>query len=93
MSTREFLDYESMENHRENFDRLFDVHARDYLDKKSDISQSLFADIAAKLQYETERAMVLLAKDIYEKTSSKNLCLAGGVALNINANSCILAET
>lgn len=93
MSTREFLDYDSMDNHRENFDALFAIQSQDYEDKESDMSRSIFIHIAAKLQYETERAMVYLAQQLYKKTSTKNLCLAWGVALNICANSCIRAET
>ncbi len=43
-------------------------------------------DIAASLQKVTEEIMVGLAKHAREVTGSKNLCLAGGVALNCVAN-------
>ena len=44
------------------------------------------ADIAAALQKITEEIVLELAHDLYRRTKSKNLCLAGGVALNCVAN-------
>ncbi len=49
-------------------------------------------DIAASLQAVTEDAMVALAASARAATGSRNLCLAGGVALNCVANSQILAR-
>lgn len=46
-------------------------------------------DIAYVVQRETENAMLNLAKYAVEKTGCKNLCLAGGVALNCKANGLI----
>lgn len=46
-------------------------------------------DIAFAVQKETERAMLNLAKYAVEKTGCKNLCIAGGVALNCKANGLI----
>ncbi len=46
-------------------------------------------NIAYAVQKETERAMLNLAKYAVEKTGCKNLCLAGGVALNCKANGLI----
>ena len=43
-------------------------------------------DIAASIQKVTEDIIVKLAEDIKIKTNQKNLCLAGGVALNCVAN-------
>ena len=43
-------------------------------------------DIAAALQEVTEKILIDLANHIYTITKSKNLCLAGGVALNCVAN-------
>src|SRR5208283_3061925 len=40
----------------------------------------------------TEEIMLLLARHAREVTGSKNLCLAGGVALNCVANGLILRE-
>ena len=47
-------------------------------------------DIAASLQKITEEAMLGICKYAREITGSKNLCLAGGVALNCVANGEIL---
>ena len=49
-------------------------------------------DIAASIQKVTEEIMISLAKSIREEYGIKNLCLAGGVALNCVANGKILQE-
>ena len=49
-------------------------------------------DIAASIQAVTEEVMLRLARSIRLETGMKNLCLAGGVALNCVANGKILAE-
>lgn len=51
-----------------------------------------FADIAASVQRLTEEVMLQLAEQISKRTGSKNLCLAGGVALNSVANGRIVRE-
>jgi carbamoyltransferase len=43
-------------------------------------------DLAASIQAVTEDIVIKLAKDIRRTTRQKNLCLAGGVALNCVAN-------
>ena len=43
-------------------------------------------DLAASIQHVTEEIIVNLAKGIAKETGEKNLCLAGGVALNCVAN-------
>ena len=49
-------------------------------------------DIAASVQRVTDEVMLQMAKHIGQQTGSKNLCLAGGVALNCVANGKILRE-
>ena len=49
-------------------------------------------DIAASIQKVTEDIMIKLSKSIREEYNIKNLCLAGGVALNCVANGKILKE-
>lgn len=49
-------------------------------------------DIAASLQEVTEEIMLKTARHIRKITSMKNLCLAGGVALNCVGNGKILKE-
>ena len=49
-------------------------------------------DIAASIQKITEEIMIKLAKAVRKEFNIKNLCLAGGVALNCVANGKILKE-
>ena len=49
-------------------------------------------DIAASIQNVTEKIMIKIAKAIRKEFNIKNLCLAGGVALNCVANGKILQE-
>jgi carbamoyltransferase len=52
-----------------------------------------YADIAASIQAVTEEAMLGLARRARTLSGSDNLCLAGGVALNVLANARILRES
>lgn len=47
-------------------------------------------DIAATLQAELEKTALMLVEQLYKQTGYKNLCLAGGVALNCKMNSALL---
>ena len=49
-------------------------------------------DIAASIQAVTEEAMLRTARHVHAETGMRNLCLAGGVALNCVANGRILRE-
>ena len=49
-------------------------------------------DLAASVQAVTEEIVIKLAKAIKNSTGQKNLCLAGGVALNCVANGKLLRE-
>jgi carbamoyltransferase len=49
-------------------------------------------DIAASIQWVTEEIMLRAANHLHKETGSKNLCLAGGVALNCVGNGRILRE-
>jgi len=51
-----------------------------------------YADIAASIQLVTEEAVLSLARQAHARTGSKNLCMAGGVALNSVANGRLLRE-
>jgi carbamoyltransferase len=72
----------------EKFARLFGKPAR-----KSDepLTQD-HMDLAASLQQVTEEVVLRLARSIRKETGAKNLCLAGGVALNCVANGKVLRE-
>ncbi len=49
-------------------------------------------DLAASIQKVTEDVVLLIAKHLRKETGSRNLCLAGGVALNCVANGRLLRE-
>ena len=49
-------------------------------------------DLAASVQRVTEDIVIKLAKGIAKETGEKNLCLAGGVALNCVVNGLLLRE-
>lgn len=49
-------------------------------------------DMAASIQKVTEKIMLRMARFAHEQTGMKNLCLAGGVALNCVGNGQILRE-
>jgi len=71
------------------FDTLFGQKPRN--PNKEKITQ-FHMDIAASIQKVTEEVMIKLAKSIRKEYNIKNLCLAGGVALNCVANGKILKE-
>jgi carbamoyltransferase len=49
-------------------------------------------DIAASIQSVTEEIVLKMARHVYDETHLKNLCMAGGVALNCVANGRVLRE-
>ena len=49
-------------------------------------------DLAASVQAVTEEVVIKLARGVAKQTGQKNLCLAGGVALNCVANGKLLRE-
>ncbi|AYZ64674.1 hypothetical protein EGY31_15125 [Burkholderia multivorans] len=49
-------------------------------------------DLAASVQAVTEEVVLRLARTIHRETGERNLCLAGGVALNCVANGRLLRE-
>ncbi len=49
-------------------------------------------DIARSIQAVTEDIVLAIARSVHKETGQKNLCLAGGVALNCVANGRILRE-
>jgi carbamoyltransferase len=52
----------------------------------------LYADIAASVQHVTEELLLGAARNVQRQTGMKNLCLAGGTALNSVANTRLLRE-
>ena len=72
----------------EKFDRLFGGPPRR---AESTLTQKEM-DLAASIQLVTEDIVIKLARGIAKSTWQKNLCLAGGVALNCVANGKLLRE-
>ena len=70
------------------FAALFGAPARR---SESEISQR-HMNLAASIQVVTEEIIVKIAKGISKETGQRNLCLAGGVALNCVANGVLLRE-
>jgi carbamoyltransferase len=72
----------------EKFDALFGGPPRK---AESQVTQREM-DLAASIQVVTEDVIIKLAKGIAKSSGQKNLCLAGGVALNCVANGKLLRE-
>lgn len=70
------------------FDQLFDERRRE---PESKLTQK-HMDLASSLQAVTEEAMLKMAIHVHKETKQKNLCLAGGVALNCVGNGRILRD-
>ena len=70
------------------FDRLFGGPPR----KSESPLTRREMDLAASIQEVTEEIMLRAGRHVHEQTGSKNLCLAGGVALNCVGNGRILRE-
>ena len=73
----------------DHFHNLFGQKPRD---PKNEKLTQFHMDIASSIQKVTEEIMIKLAKAIRNEYGIKNLCLAGGVALNCVANGKILKE-
>ncbi len=81
---------------KQYFQEIYWVDFEDQKRKIQDwdaIETSIFAHIAAKVQNDTENAILYLAKRAKEYADSDNICLAGGVALNIWANTKVIQES
>ncbi len=70
------------------FDKLFGGPPRK---SESKLTQKEM-DLAASIQKVTEEIVIKLAKNIAKDTGERNLCLAGGVALNCVVNGILLRE-
>ena len=71
------------------FDSLFGQKRRD---PKIDKLTQFHMDVASSIQKVTEDIMLKLVRSVKKEYGLKNLCLAGGVALNCVANGKILKE-
>jgi carbamoyltransferase len=70
------------------FDALFGEPAR----KPSELLTPFHMDIAASIQAVTEEIVLRMTRALAKETGLRNLCLAGGVALNCVANGKVLRD-
>ena len=85
----EYFDYAT--GLRMTNDRFSELFRRGPRAPESPLTQDEM-DIAASIQVVTEDIVLRLAQTIHAETGLKNLCLAGGVALNCVANGRLLRE-
>lgn len=78
-------DYSRLEN-------LFGVEKRNESIREVDTATQKYADVAAAMQEITEEVIIELARTLKNETKARQLCLAGGVALNCVANGKLLEE-
>tara|TARA_B100000029_G_scaffold435351_1_gene449289 strand:- start:297 stop:2138 length:1842 start_codon:yes stop_codon:yes gene_type:complete len=71
----------------DKFSKLFGKKVRD---PEKELLTQFHMDIAASIQAVTEEIVLRLTSSISKETNIKNLCMAGGVALNCVANGKIL---
>ena len=76
----------TMTNHR--FEKLFGQPRRH---SESKLEQFHW-DVAASIQKVTEEVVLGMVRDLHRRTGMRNLCMAGGVALNCVANGRVVRE-
>ena len=85
----EYFDYcTDLRMTNDKFSRLFDSQPRK---PETPITQKVM-DLAASIQKVSEDIILKLCKSLSKETGEKNLCLAGGVALNCVANGKIVEK-
>ena len=72
--------------------KFSDLFGQPVRDPKKGLLTDFHMDMASSIQAVTEEIVIKLVKDLQNKFKIKNLCLAGGVALNCVANGKILKE-
>ena len=88
--SQEYFDYATgLKMTNNNFHKLFGKEPRD---SKKDQLTEFHMDVASSIQKVTEEVMIKMAISLKNEFNSKNLCLAGGVALNCVANGKILEK-
>ncbi len=86
---QEYFDYcTGLKMTNDRFARLFGVPAR----KPEELLDQVHMDLAASIQSVTEEAILRLSRSLAAETGARNLCLAGGVALNCVANGKVLRD-
>ncbi|WP_424361091.1 carbamoyltransferase family protein [Methylocystis parvus] len=85
----DYFDYcTALKMTNDRFDELFGAPAR----KPEERLDQRHMDLAASVQAVTEEVVLRLTRALAAETGEKNLCLAGGVALNCVANGKVLRD-
>lgn len=85
----DYFDYcTALKMTNDRFDELFGAPAR----KPEERLEQRHMDLAASVQAVTEEVVLRLTRALAAETGEKNLCLAGGVALNCVANGKVLRD-
>ena len=86
---QDYFDYcTGLKMTNDRFDALFGGPAR----RPDELLTQRHMDLAASVQAVTEEVVTRLARGVADETGAKNLCLAGGVALNCVANGKVLRD-
>jgi carbamoyltransferase len=86
---QEYFDYcTGLKMTNERFAELFGVPAR----QPDEWLEPVHMDLAASIQQVTEEVILRLTRSLAAETGARNLCLAGGVALNCVANGKVLRD-
>ncbi len=72
----------------DRFHKLFGGHPR----RQDELLTDYHMDLAASIQAVTDEIVLRLTRSLREETGIRNLCLAGGVALNCVANGKVLRD-
>jgi carbamoyltransferase len=72
--------------------KFSDLFGKPVRNPKKDLLTQFHMDIASSIQAVTEEIVLRITRNLAEEYKIKNLCLAGGVALNCVANGKILKE-
>ncbi|SEC16316.1 carbamoyltransferase [Streptomyces sp. 2314.4] len=87
-----YFDFLAPSSQQLSTDRLEELLGRPRRSEEADIDE-FYADVAASAQATFEKAVVRIARHARSLTGARNLCLAGGGALNCVANSKIQVES
>lgn len=97
--------YSPEQSYNQKFIKLFGqprIHESEFFTPKTNpevdpnspkaIQNQYYADVAASVQLATEETILKVAQTLQKQTKMKNLCFAGGVALNSKANGRLLTD-
>ena len=80
------MPYSDVMNHKNRNFRPNVIRSKVKKSNKKNVMSKYFRDYAYMIQNTSEKVMKKLGEDLFQITKEKNICLAGGVALNSVAN-------